>query len=233
MNDRERAQIALILQRATKFACATLDERIKAVYAAHAAKGLLQSGATIKAAVGAMNVVLSPLIDEAAERVANVVRDEAAFNELNAALQEVFKSYRERLDGIARVANGRGPGQPADRSVLSATEKLFDDWRTDLEAQVAILAFDFSTIPTTALDTHALPQSTVGNGKGGRHRKDFWDDMWAAIAASLYDGDLKPRSQADVERAMAGWIDGHGHSASDSSVRARARRLWDLIAATD
>lgn len=232
MNDRERAQIALILQRATKFACTTVDALIKAMYADHASKGRLQSGATIKVAVDAMNDVLSTLIPEMAHRVGEVVRDKAAFGEMHVALQHVFATYHELLGGVVRVANGRGPGEAADRSVVAAAETLFSNWRTDLEAQVAILAYDFEA-PPAAPEKPALPQSSADKKKGGRQPKDFWDDMWAAIGASLYNGDLKPKSQADVERAMAEWIDGHGYSASESSVRARARRLWDRISAPD
>ncbi len=31
-----------------------------------------------------------------------------------------------------------------------------------------------------------------------------WDEMWAAVAVMLYTGDLQPRTQADIERAMSG-----------------------------
>lgn len=70
-------------------------------------------------------------------------------------------------------------------------------------------------------------------GKGGRPPAEFWDDMWAAVATALYDGTLTAKTQADVERAMAEWIEANGYSAADSTVRARARRLWDRLSAPD
>jgi hypothetical protein len=32
---------------------------------------------------------------------------------------------------------------------------------------------------------------------------------------------------------MAGWIEANGHSAAESTIRARARRLWDHISASE
>lgn len=232
MNDRERAQIALILQRAAKFAGVTLDERIKAVYADHSSNGRLQSGATIKAAVDAMNAVLTVLISEMAQRVALVVNDKAAFGELNATLQQILDAFHERLPGVVQVASGRHGSETMDRSVVSATETLFSNWRSDLEAQIAILAYNFDT-QAPEVETVSSPSVPSRKDKGGRPRADFWDDAWAATAAALYNGDLVPKTQADVEAAMANWIADQGFNASESSVRARARRLWDLISDPD
>jgi hypothetical protein len=39
-------------------------------------------------------------------------------------------------------------------------------------------------------------------------------------------GDLKAKTQADIERAMKDWLAAHGLDVSDSSVRDRARKLW-------
>jgi hypothetical protein len=55
--------------------------------------------------------------------------------------------------------------------------------------------------------------------------------MWVAMTVAIYDGSLVPKSQADIERAMLEWIETHGHSAVVSTVRERARRLWDGLAA--
>ena len=230
MNDRDRAQIALILQRATKLASAQLDERIRGIYAEHAAKGSLRSGATIRVAVKAMGDILSPLIDDMAPRIFAVAGEKAAFDELNIAVRQILDAYHERLSGVVRTASGRPAGQSEDRAVVSAAETLFNNWRVDLEGQLAILAFDFDAQPNPAEEA-AVPSATAAAKKGGRPTADFWDDMWAAIAVSLYVGDIEPKSQADVERAMLSWIEGQGRSAAVSTVRARARRLWDRMSA--
>lgn len=64
---------------------------------------------------------------------------------------------------------------------------------------------------------------------GGRPAKPFWDQLWAAVAAQLYNGDLKPKRQADIERAMHEWLVANGHEAGETAVRAKAKLLWDAI----
>jgi hypothetical protein len=230
VNDRERAQIALILQRASKIACATLDEGINAVYSQQSAKGALHSGSTIRAAVDVMDKTLSDLVPQMVQRVAATVLDKAAFDELTATLQQILDEYHARLAGVVKVADGRGGRQAPDRAVVAAADTMFNNWRSDFEGQVAILAYDFEPqAPATPIES-PVPAVTK---KGGRPPKDFWDDMWAAIAVSLYVGDLKPKTQADVANAMNDWIDRNGLSAAPSTVQARARRLWDLLLAAE
>jgi hypothetical protein len=42
-------------------------------------------------------------------------------------------------------------------------------------------------------------------------------------------GDLKPKTQADIERAMLQWISDHDKSAGETTIRDRASRLWRAI----
>ena len=177
-----------------------------------------------------MGDIVSPLIDEMAQRVFAVCSEKAAFDELNIAVQQILDAYHDQLSGVVRKASGRPAGQSEDRAVVSAAETLFDNWRADLEGQLAILAFDFDADLNPAEEAK-IPSATSAAKQGGRPTADFWDDMWAAIAVSLYVGDIEPKSQADVERAMLSWIEAQGRSAATSTVRARARRLWDKMSA--
>lgn len=68
---------------------------------------------------------------------------------------------------------------------------------------------------------------------GGRPPKPWWDDLWAEMARQLYNGDLKPARQADIESAMATWLTGQGHSASEGAIRTRARKLFAAISQED
>lgn len=65
--------------------------------------------------------------------------------------------------------------------------------------------------------------------KGGRPKREFWEELWVEIARQLYVGDLKPKTQADIENAMHQWIVAKGYTASESTVRDRARMLWRVI----
>lgn len=64
---------------------------------------------------------------------------------------------------------------------------------------------------------------------GGRPLKEFWDDLWAAMAAALYDGSLIPDKQATIEKAMLDWAALNGHELSQQSARSRARKLFALV----
>lgn len=79
-------------------------------------------------------------------------------------------------------------------------------------------------IPETAPEP--LPEAKP---RGGRRPANWWDDLWAEIGAQIYLGDLKPECQADIEGAMLDWIEGQGFSASQSTVRERARKLFKAI----
>jgi hypothetical protein len=75
------------------------------------------------------------------------------------------------------------------------------------------------------------PDSSIG--KGGRPPAEWWDDLWIAISCALYMGDLKPKRQADIEKAMNDWIASKGESAAVSTVRNRARKLWQALSRED
>jgi hypothetical protein len=65
--------------------------------------------------------------------------------------------------------------------------------------------------------------------KGGRPRKEFWDDLLIAIFAQIYEGALTPKSQADLENAMLDWASAHGHQLGETSVKGPARKLFAAI----
>jgi hypothetical protein len=67
--------------------------------------------------------------------------------------------------------------------------------------------------------------------KGGRPRKDWWDDFWIEICQMIYEGDLKPKSQAELERAMLDWVSDHGYDVGETTIKNAAKKLfkaWNL-----
>jgi len=64
---------------------------------------------------------------------------------------------------------------------------------------------------------------------GGAPSKDFWPELWIAIAAQLYNGDLKPEKLADLESAMSTWAIAHHKSVGEATIRRHANKLWVLI----
>jgi hypothetical protein len=65
--------------------------------------------------------------------------------------------------------------------------------------------------------------------RGGRPSAKWWDDLWVEICSDLYNGDLTPESQADIERAMFDWLATKQLHSAESTVRERARKLWKAI----
>jgi hypothetical protein len=98
---------------------------------------------------------------------------------------------------------------------------------TDVEA-----SFPLSVIMPPVQETSNRPALTpTQSNKGGRPRKDWWDDFWIDICHQIYLGDLKPTKQADLEWAMHEWVTNHGHDAGETSIKNAARKLfkaWQL-----
>jgi len=67
----------------------------------------------------------------------------------------------------------------------------------------------------------------------GRPAADWWEDLIIDVFAEIYRGDLKPERQSHVEAAMQSWIEARGATASVSTVRKRARKLWEAIQRED
>jgi len=63
----------------------------------------------------------------------------------------------------------------------------------------------------------------------GRPRKDYWEDLWAEIAAQIATGELSTAKPAIVERAMLRWAAENGKSLSESTARVRVSMLVTRI----
>lgn len=77
--------------------------------------------------------------------------------------------------------------------------------------------------------TVPAPSAPAKAAVGGRTPADWWDDLLIDICFQHFRGDLKPTKQADVEQAMHQWITARGCEAATSTVRLRARKVWQAI----
>jgi hypothetical protein len=112
----------------------------------------------------------------------------------------------------------------------------FDTWIDNgshhLEAfGVSFLRADIDTMIPASASTTQMPaaQAAASPTPGGRKPADWWEDCLLEVAFQHFRGDLKPKAQADIARAMHAWITEHGFRAADSTVKIRARKLWDKI----
>ena len=72
------------------------------------------------------------------------------------------------------------------------------------------------------------PQPHATN-KSGRPPIGWWDDMWVEIFRQIYEAEIVPKRQVDIEKAMLSWASANGHEVSEMSVRLRARKLFAAL----
>lgn len=63
--------------------------------------------------------------------------------------------------------------------------------------------------------------------KGGRPRKEWWDDFWIAICGQIYEGDLKPKTQSELEKVMLDWVENHNADVGETTIKAAAKKLFN------
>lgn len=68
---------------------------------------------------------------------------------------------------------------------------------------------------------------------GGRPAAAWWDDLWIEMCRKLWTGELQPKKQSDIKSAMMNWASVQGHDPADSTIRARARKLWTVLKKQD
>jgi hypothetical protein len=122
------------------------------------------------------------------------------------------------------MASGRGMKE-ATPSVANATNELFAQIKTDMWARLEIEKFEFELDELVAAPLQSPPVSSPKN-PGGKPLAAHWDDMWSSIAVQLWQGDLQPKTQADISNAMLEWFSLAGIEIGETAVRARARQLW-------
>jgi hypothetical protein len=113
----------------------------------------------------------------------------------------------------------------------------FDTWIDRGEVHLRAFGVSFlradieKMIPASKAETHAFAVSAgaPSPAKGGRPKADWWEDLWIEICRQLYLGDLQPKTQADIERAMLQWVSDRNETVGETIVRTRASKLWKAI----
>lgn len=233
MHEAARAHIRLILVNADDHARLAVKSRLQAIYAEHGSKGVLHFSSTLKACVRAMEEQANRFISDCVDLISAIAKDAEAFAMLNEANSLFISFLREEMNGVLNMAAPMGGNQLAMQSMVEAAQGLFADAQARLERQLQIHMFAFTgpyrpPAPAEPTIAQAAAKPDEGN-KGGRPRAEHWEDMWSRIAAQLYDGDLKPATQADIERAMMGWCVDKKIEIGETAIRERARKLWKNI----
>lgn len=232
MDQPARAQIRLILDNLDDLARKTVMERLRALYADHAARGLLQSGATVKVGVRLMEEEAGRLAEGAVDQVAAVAKDIEAFAMIEAMVKGFDTFLLGQLDDVVVKASGRMVAAASD-SVSRAAQSLYNEAQRRWTRQLGVHRFTFTKIFRLAEHAKVAPDASASpKNKGGKPLAAHWDGMWADIAVALWTSDLEPKSQADVKRAMFNWFNKREIAVGDTAVTSRARQLWQKMQAS-
>lgn len=233
MNERQRQQVALIVAHELELAERGAKRENNAVFAANSAKGILGSGATVKAVSSAIGAGSNDLLNTLLDKVGAVSRTPESHAQISAALEQHFANVEPEVVRSATMATRRGPGDPHS-GILQVAMNLFDQIKSDMRAKIEIERFAFEATATEVGEADASiadPPSPRVN-KGGKPLAAHWDGMWASIAVQLWTGDLQPKSQADIKRAMLNWFNAKEIDVGDTAVTERARQLWQNVEAS-
>lgn len=233
MTDAQRDQISLLLTDLRDRAEVDMKSGVGALFARHSARGILRSEMTIQAGAKEIEERLSAFINTAVELVKPVAMSAEAFAMVADSAELLILSSKPETDKIIGMAQGLPRGAPSDTATSRAGQALFNEVNVRVRRHLELQRFEFAKPDWQVKAYGSQPSTAPRANRGGRPPAEFWDDLWSFIAASLYGGALNPKNQADIERAMTSWIEDRGHSAAPSTVRARARRLWDAIAVID
>ncbi len=206
------------------------------MHARHSAKGLLRSGATVKAAIQIAEEQSDAFVDKLIDGVTAVAQDLDAFNLIVSELTARFRGREAQLAQAVRLATA-GDGEKF-ASVQREGERLFAEMRSRVFKRLEIHRFSFTrptkgdlaTMGIRSQSTAPLPDALAKpKSAGGAPLAEHWDAMWSDIAIKLWLGDLKPKTQADVKRAMFAWFNNQEIVIGDTAITQRARQLWQKI----
>ncbi|WP_156472291.1 hypothetical protein [Sphingorhabdus sp. M41] len=235
MNSEQRQQIRLILADALLRAEKDIREKVRHLHTDHAAKGCLNSGATLKRHVEIFDTVGQSYVSSTLDAIADVSMEMEAFAIYEEGHMQLSTMMRRNLkdDNIYGVCTTGNPNSAVANainlqflSVEGQLKRLKDLRRYSFTRPEPI---DMASFGLSEKRSALMPKNEVTKNKGGRPAAEHWDEMWATIATLLYEGDLNPKRQADIEKAMMDWLESNGHSAADSTVRKRARLLWQRL----
>ena len=92
--------------------------------------------------------------------------------------------------------------------------------RADIEAMLPV---------DGAVGASATSKAVRRNAIAGRPPIADWEAVMIEMGRALYLGDLKPKTQADIEKAIAEYLSDKGGEPAESTIREHARKMWQAI----
>ena len=141
--------------------------------------------------------------------------------DIDAKLEILAFSFQVQAESNMKAVGADENANHKPTKLQSGSALMLDSPNQYPEGIVFVYEEDAATAPTSPV--------VVTQEKRGRPPAKWWDEMWVAIAIQLYTGDLQPKKQADIEKAMLDWVASRGESAAPDTIRVRARKLWNAL----
>jgi hypothetical protein len=235
----ERSQIRLILEHISSQVCKQSIEHHEAMHADRAAAKILGSGDTVRKALDIVEADAREFITKAIDQSAAVAQDMDAFALIRSSFEAIMRHFEGQIAIAVKLA-ARSEDSPHYASTKREADRLFSELKSHMKRELEIHSFTFTKPSKSRVKeigelfrtTNHLPTIGKPSNTGGKPLAKHWDAMWADIAVKLWQGDLNPKSQADVKAAMFGWFNAQGIDVGETAVRDRARQLWLSIQAS-
>ncbi|BAV65304.1 hypothetical protein SCLO_1022640 [Sphingobium cloacae] len=185
----------------------------------------MRSGATVEAALSAMEESGEVLLNRGMDQIGKVAKDAEAFAVLRGSLENHITFLELQLNDVLRMSGAHKEGIIMSAAAKEANLK-FGRVRSNLITQIEIQRFSFGEPTRFSVGGDVIQAVSARSNKGGKPLGKHWDAMWAAIAVQLYVGNLQPKTQADIERAMKDWFAANNFEIGETAIRDRARVLW-------
>jgi hypothetical protein len=238
MQPAVRSHIRLTLATLHEQVFTGLKDHLESLYSQFGAGNRLHSDAMLKSAFRAIEDHGRQFVASAVDRISGVDQSFQSF----AMIEDGFAGFISVLEAEAENATNTAVGNQGSAGHKSNIEKLaaegLADIRRRLKEQLELHRLPFCMrLGDPPAVQHPSPShqqpSVMPKNKGGRPRADHWDDLWATIAVRLWTGDFKPKSQADIAKAMHDWLAENELDAGETAVKDRARKLWQKMEASD
>lgn len=168
---------------------------------------------------------LFALADKCLSELKSVSGGSAEFQAMEQMLVDHAEQQRCGVKDLLRVDEAPDfTGYGFDMPLNVAANHIFDGYANELNLWLDKERLDYQE-PASVDDDKPM--------RTGRPPAALWDKLWAEMGAQLYNGDLKPENQAQIEKAMLDWAVLKEIKVSESSVRTRARLLWVAISKED
>lgn len=232
----QRTQVRLLLEHLSSEYQDKSDQQHEAMHSDHAARGCLQSGSTVRESLRIIEAVANDYVKAITTAVSDVSQDTEAFGMIATDVTLLLRTMQVSLDRSVGLASRTRGATNDDSSVAREANRLFMNLRQRVLRLLEIHRFTF-TRPSSAVSASVKvdgPTPDLGHpkkNKGGKPLAEHWDEMWSTVAVQLYVGDLQPASQADIERIMLDWFAQRELEIGETSVRGRARQLWQKLEA--